>query len=180
VVAASRPDNEGLPKPDGKVANISLCPQIDRNEPHPVLVSAVYGMEKPQQAIPSVFEWAERAEQRDCIGGELFLFRKGGFKFAQVFPEREFNFCVGATGRDYDLCQHVVQGRAKIVDDLTNPNREIGGQFFGEMESPDLFFGIKIEIGDNFIRGAFEEASYGDIEILDLGFGSLGLRERAE
>jgi hypothetical protein len=178
VLAASRTEDECLAVSQGQITNLAFGAQIYGHKSHSMLVSSIGGMQQPKQRIPS-FVWLQALNKGDCIVGELFLFSKGGFEFIEIKSEGELNSRFGSLGYADDYFrEHLIKGGTKVVEDLPHSDQEIVRELSLELEAPNFFIGLWIDLGYDFVRGGLEEGLDRKVEIIDLGFGSLGLGKR--
>lgn len=173
-----RTDHKTGPIPKREITNLPACSEVDRHEPKAVFVSPVPFVEHPEQGIASTVRF-ERADKGYSGGGELFLFSKGRFEFIRPKAEGELDFCVGSLLNLYDnLGEHVVQRRSEIMEDFSDDNGKLGRRHFCKLESPNFLVGIRVVLGNNFVRAAIDKGADDLVDLLDLGFGPLGLQKR--
>lgn len=118
ALPGSGAEHQGEPVPNREIAGFSAGAEIYRHKPHPVFVAAVSGMQQPQERVASVVR-LQIPNHLDSVGGKLFLFSKGGFKFTEIQAEGEFDVAFASFGYpNDDLAKHLVEGRPKVMEDF--------------------------------------------------------------
>jgi hypothetical protein len=182
MLATTRPDDERHSVPNGKIANLAAGAEVYWHKSKPMFVLSVDHMQQAQKrvTVPSEIRFAI-ADKFGCPDGELFLFQKLGFEFIEVAPEGKLDLAVGLfADADNNFRQHVVECGPEIVQNFAGQDRKFMRWLLAQFETPNFLIGFRIDLGDNFVTGRFEEGSEGDIELLDLGFGPLGLEKRPQ
>jgi hypothetical protein len=170
-------DYQGLSVPNGEIADGARGAEVYRHKSHPMFIAAVDRMEQPQERVTSIVR-LQIPNHLDRVGGKLFLFSNGGFKFTEIQTEREFDSALGSLGNPNDyLCQHLVEGRPEVMQNFSGSHGQIVGELAIEMKTPNFLVGLRITLGNDFVSCRCEEGFDRNIEIVNLGFGPLDLGE---
>lgn len=150
-------------------------PYIEGRNGNPVFFVSVEEMKGAKVDIPSRVCTCISDELFASSREELYYFSNLGVVCVHVMAEGEGNpGChpskfVGENG------ENVVEGVAEVGQDVANHNFQLRRKALVDSDPVDLFSGLDIDIGDDFIRVSRDKLLNVGLELVDFGFGPFGL-----
>ena len=160
---------------------VDVCQSSDgnRRNQQPVLVDYVETVQSTEGAIPSVvIGFYDIKQDGDDVGTRNLYFSpvNSCFKFLPCISEGEIRVTRWRSTRHRnDLTSHEIQGRAQVMDHVTDNQGNFTGKRLGHFELNEATARILLFLDVKTAKVSFDECGEYPIELVDMLFGPFDL-----